>query len=190
MGFLLLQQSKAFRMENKYANAVDFFNAKHNGEEKLASNLILAAFELRTPENIGALIRLAGNLGIAKILIIHSDNNFKASKIAKVAHSSFKHVDYSFCTPNEFFSILPATFEVVAVETSEKATNLFTTALPEKCVLLVGNERYGIAQEFLSQIDRTVYIPLLGKTLSMNVSHAATLAAFEWGRQHLGMELM
>jgi len=115
---------------------------------------------------------------------------FKASKIAKVAHSSLKHVDYSFCTPTEFFDLLPPDYEIVAVETSEKASNLFTTKLPEKCVLLLGNERYGIAQYFLNKIEKTVYIPLLGKTLSLNVSHAAALAAFEWGRQHLGLEEM
>ncbi len=179
-------------MENRYAHAVDFFKAKPKPTEGDASNLILAAYELRTPENIGAIIRLAGNLGIAKVLFIlkENKNSFKTSKIAKVAHSSIKHVEYTFCAPDEFFSILPKDFEVVAVETSEKATNLFTTALPEKCVLLVGNERYGIAQEFLNQISKAVYIPLLGKTLSMNVSHAATIAAFEWGRQYLGLELM
>lgn len=177
-------------MENRYAHAVDFFKAKPKPMEGDASNLILAAYELRTPENIGAIIRLAGNLGVAKVLFIVKENSFKTSKIAKVAHSSIKHVEYTFFTPGEFFSVLPKDFEVVAVETSEKATNLFSTALPEKCVLLVGNERYGIAQEFLNQISKAVYIPLLGKTLSMNVSHAATIAAFEWGRQHLGLELM
>ncbi|MDA3905588.1 MAG: TrmH family RNA methyltransferase [Bacteroidales bacterium] len=177
-------------MENKYANAVDFFKTKQKNAVGIPSNLMLAAYELRTPENLGAMIRLAGNLGISKVIFIQSEQALKTSKIAKVAHSSFKHVDYSFCTPEEFFTILPKDFEVVAVETSEKAANLFTSSLPSKCVLLVGNERYGIDQEFLNQIEKTVYIPLLGKTLSMNVSHAATIAAFEWGRQHLGLEKM
>lgn len=177
-------------MENQYVHAVDFFKSKQADELLSAENLILAAYELRTPENVGAIIRLAGNLGIAKVIFISSDKLFKTSKIAKVAHSSLKHVDYSFCSPDEFLTLIPPDFEIVAVETSEKATNLFTTKLPEKCVLLLGNERYGIAQDFLNKIEKTVYIPLLGKTLSLNVSHAATLAAFEWGRQHLGLEKM
>lgn len=174
-------------MENTYANAVDFFKAKNEGVDTIASNLILAAYELRTPENVGALIRLAGNLGIQKVLFIHSDIPFKNSKIAKVAHSSLKHVDYSFVKSENFFDLIPQDYEVIAVETTEKATNIFASPLPAHCVLLVGNERYGIGQEFLNKIDRAVYIPLLGKTLSMNVSHAATLAAFEWGKQHLGL---
>lgn len=175
-------------MENKYANSVDFFNAKPKAEYGDASNLILAAYELRTPENVGALIRLAGNLGIPKVLFIQSETVFKAKKIARVAHSSLKLVDYSFCKPEVFKSQIPEDFEIVAVETSDKASNLYKTDLPEKCVLLVGNERFGIAQECLDKASKTVYIPLLGKTLSMNVSHAATIAAFEWGRQHLGLE--
>jgi tRNA G18 (ribose-2'-O)-methylase SpoU len=175
-------------MENKYANAVDFFTAKQYYPKRDSSNLILAAYELRTPENVGAMIRLAANLGIDKVIFIQTENNFKAKKIARVAYSSLKHVDYSFCQPEMFYSGLPEGSEVVAVETSEKATNLFSTTLPDKCVLLMGSERFGIAQDFLNQAAKTVYIPMLGKTMSMNVSHAATIAAFEWGRQHLGLE--
>lgn len=175
-------------MENQYVNAVDFFKSKQADELLSAENLVLAAYELRTPENVGAIIRLAGNLGIAKVIFISTDKLFKPSKITKVAHSSLKHVDYSFCTPEEFFLLLPADYEIVAVETSEKATNLFSTELPKKCVLLLGNERYGIAQDFLNKVSQTVYIPLIGKTLSLNVAHAATIAAFEWGRQHLNLE--
>jgi len=175
-------------MDNKYANSVEFFNTKTKNKSGNASNLILAAYELRTPENVGALIRLSGNLGISKVLFIQSETIFKAKKIARVAHSSLKSVDYSFCKPEVFKSQIPEDFEIVAVETSNKASNLYKTSLPEKCVLLVGNERFGIAQECLNKVSKTVYIPLIGKTLSLNVSHAAAIAAFEWGRQHLGLE--
>ncbi|MBN1651421.1 MAG: TrmH family RNA methyltransferase [Bacteroidales bacterium] len=175
-------------MDNSYVNAVDFFKLKE--KNKLASKLMLAAYELRTPENVGALIRLAGNLGIAKVFFIAVENSFKASKIARVAHSSIKHVAFEFCTPEEFLNRIPSDYVLVGVETSQKASNLFTTKLPEKSILLLGNERYGIPQDFLDRCRKTVFIPLLGKTLSMNVSHAAALAAFEWGRQHSGLELM
>lgn len=177
-------------MENKYANSVDFFQAKPKVNLGDASNLVLAAYELRTPENVGALIRLAGNLGIPKVIFIQSETVFKAKKIARVAHSSLKLVDYSFIKPEDFSGQIPKEFELVAVETSDKATNIFTTNLPDKCVLLVGNERFGIAQDCLNKCSKTVYIPLLGKTLSMNVSHAASIAAFEWGKQHLGLTLL
>ncbi len=189
IGFLILHGFKwILLMENSYVNAVDFFKSKasYKGE----STLILAAYELRTPENVGALIRLAGNLGLAKIYFISQVNSFNASKIARVAHSSLKHVDFTFCTPEEFMANIPPDYELIGVETSKNATNLFATKLPEKCILLVGNERYGIRQDFLDKCKKTVFIPLLGKTLSMNVSHAAALATFEWGRQHLGLDSM
>lgn len=158
-------------MENKYANSVDFFNAKPKTKHGDASNLILAAYELHTPENVGAMIRLAANLGIDKVIFIQSENNFKAKKIARVAHSSLKHVDFSFIPSADFYDSLPEEFEVVAVETSENATNLFVTSLPEKCVLLVGSERFGISQDFLNRTLKTVYIPMLGKTSPSTIFH-------------------
>lgn len=173
---------------NKYINSVDFFKARGNGIIEKPVSLILAAYHLRTPENLGAIIRLASNLNIKKVFFIQDTGILTSSKIARVAHSGLKHVDYSFCTSDEFFSIIPSDFATVAVETSEKASNLFSTELPQKCVLIFGNERYGIEQQFLNRMDKTVFIPLLGKTLSLNVSHAATIAAFEWARQHFNLE--
>ncbi|MBN2237625.1 MAG: TrmH family RNA methyltransferase [Bacteroidales bacterium] len=177
-------------MENSYSNAVEFFKEKKTGENRGVESLILAAFELRTPENVGAFIRLAGNLGIDKVIFIAEENALSTAKIARVAHSSYKHVNFSFVQPSEFFSSIESDYQVVAVETCENASNLFKTKLPEKCVLLLGNERYGIDQEFLNRANQSVFIPLLGNTKSMNVSHAATLAAFEWSRQHWGLEQM
>jgi tRNA G18 (ribose-2'-O)-methylase SpoU len=174
-------------MENKYTNAVDFFKSKIENRVQPDAVLILAAFELRTPENIGAIIRLAGNLGAEQVFFISEENELNATKIARVAHSSIKNVRFSFLKKTEFFDVISTDFECIAVETAEKATNIFATPLPKKCVLLFGNERYGISQDILDRISKTVFIPLVGKTMSMNVSHAVSVAAFEWGRQHLGL---
>lgn len=173
-------------MKNAYVNAVDFFEKKPVPKIS-GAHLILAAYQLRTPENVGALIRLAGNLNIEKVLFIQGENSMRMAKINRVAHSSLRHVDFSFVEEEAFFAQLPKDYHIVAVETAEHAENIYQTTLPEKCVLVVGNERHGLAQDFLDKIPHCVYIPLVGKTRSLNVSHAATIAAFEWGRQHLNL---
>ena len=50
---------------------------------------------------------------------------------------------------------------------------------------IVGSERNGLSEELLVQCDLVVYIPVPGPTRSLNVSHAAAVALFEWQRQML-----
>ncbi|MEE3225045.1 MAG: TrmH family RNA methyltransferase, partial [Bacteroidota bacterium] len=49
----------------------------------------------------------------------------------------------------------------------------------EKIALVLGNERHGIDQRILEQLDYLTYIPMHGKNSSMNVSQAAAIAAYQ-----------
>ena len=75
---------------------------------------------------------------------------------------------------------------LVAVEITSRSTDLYQTPLPVNCALLVGGERHGIDDALLKYCQAAVHIPMQGINSSMNVSHALTLALFEWRRQHCG----
>jgi tRNA G18 (ribose-2'-O)-methylase SpoU len=49
----------------------------------------------------------------------------------------------------------------------------------------VGNEKKGIDIDFVEECETIVHIPLTGNCTSLNVSHAAAVAAFEWLRQKM-----
>jgi tRNA G18 (ribose-2'-O)-methylase SpoU len=78
---------------------------------------------------------------------------------------------------------VPEGKKIVAIETSDNATCIYDTQLPEDVAFIVGNERDGLDEKLLSQCDMVVYIPVPGPTRSLNVSHAAAVALFEWQRQ-------
>jgi tRNA G18 (ribose-2'-O)-methylase SpoU len=59
------------------------------------------------------------------------------------------------------------------------------TALPERCAVVVGNEEFGLTFDPREVPGvRTVRIPEFGVTRSLNVAVAASVAGFEWVRQH------
>lgn len=171
-------------MKDQYKNSVDFFSQKAFASKEEEPSLILAAYELKTPDNAGSIIRLAGNLGIKEIYFIHENYEMRDRKMKRVAHSSLGHVNFHIVTEKEFWNKLEESYQVIALETTEKSQNLFQYHFPQKCVLLCGNERFGISNELLQKCDGSVFIPNPGKTSSMNVSHALTIGAFEWARQH------
>lgn len=156
---------------------------KDNSFSQSISPPIVVAYNIKTPENIGNIIRLADNFGCAEVIIVTSNGNIRKSKIKKTAVSSIDSVKWSICHPSELISKIPAGYKLVAVETSSDSQNIFNARLPEKSVFIVGNEIEGIQHDLLNQSDIIIHIPLYGKNTSMNVSHALAVVLFEWQKQ-------
>jgi tRNA G18 (ribose-2'-O)-methylase SpoU len=56
-------------------------------------------------------------------------------------------------------------------------------ALPERCVLLFGQEGPGLTAEAVAGADALVEIPQYGSTRSINASAAAAIVMHEWIRR-------
>jgi tRNA G18 (ribose-2'-O)-methylase SpoU len=167
-------------METK---SIVFFNEKQYPVLKYKP--IIAAWQIISPENIGSMIRLSDNIGGEEIFILGNDFHLRIASIKKTAGLSFDHIHLTFVSPEEFYAGIPDNYTLVAVETCNDSTNLFTTQLPEKIVFLFGNERKGIPEEIIEKCGIKVHIPMTGLCKSMNVSHALSVALFEWQRQML-----
>lgn len=154
-----------------------------NSNLDISNAPIIVGYHLRTPENLGNIIRLADNTGCKKVLFVIDNENLRTSKIKKTAASSFDKVDWSFCTQDELKNQIPKDYSWVAVETTSDSKNIFNTKLPKKAVFVVGNEIHGVHTSMLELCNEIVHIPLAGKNTSMNVSHALAVALFEWQRQ-------
>ncbi|MFA8450620.1 MAG: TrmH family RNA methyltransferase [Bacteroidales bacterium] len=172
---------------NKYIQSNQLFEKGKHKWQKTQDDLdiIILADQLRTPENMGAIIRLADNLQASKVLFINDDPSFniKENKVKKASGSSHHHSNYLFITSKEIEEHIPADYQKIAIETTSSAKCIYETSFPKKCAFFVGNERYGIRQELLNDIEQAVYIPIPGNTKSLNVSHSLSIALFEWFRQ-------
>lgn len=164
-------------------NSVDFFKNKTYSLPSGTAKPILLAWRLQNPENCGNILRLADSIGFGKVLFIKPLNDISLQKVRKTAGDSFSTVDFSFIDENEIESAVPTDYEYIAVETAKGSSNIFTANLPDKIVIVVGNESKGIDCDFVAKCKQVVHIPLTGNCTSLNVSHAATVAAFEWLRQ-------
>ena len=146
---------------------------------------IIIGYKIKTPENIGNIIRLADNAGCKKVIFVSDDENTRTSKIKKTASSSFNSVNWSFCKPSELKYKIPSDYKLIAIETSSDSDNIYQTNLPDKIALIVGNEVTGIGDEILDLCNKIVHIPMFGQNTSLNVSHALAITLFEWQRQML-----
>jgi tRNA G18 (ribose-2'-O)-methylase SpoU len=75
---------------------------------------------------------------------------------------------------------------LVAVDNGPGAVPLESARLPERCVLLFGQEGPGLTSEARAAAGTTVSIAQFGSTRSINAGVAAGIAMHAWIRQHAG----
>jgi len=138
-----------------------------------------------TPDNIGAMIRLADNIGASEICFLGNEDEHRLGKVRRAAASSRDNIRWYFSEETDLHKIVPPGKTIVAIETADNATCLYDTPLPQDVAFIVGSERHGLSDALLAQCDQVVFIPVPGPTRSLNVSHAAAVALFEWQRQML-----
>ena len=146
---------------------------------------IILADNLLTPDNMGSMIRLSDNIGASEMIFLGTEPTNSISRVRKCAASSKDNIKWYFTEEIDLRKLVPANKKIVAIETATNATNIYETELPADAAFIVGNESHGIREEILSQCDMVVYIPIPGPTRSLNVSHAAAVALFDWYRQQV-----
>lgn len=75
-------------------------------------------------------------------------------------------------------------FLVVAVDNVPGSVPIETVELPERCLLLFGQEGPGVTEEAQQAADLTVSIAQFGSTRSINAGVAAGIAMHSWIRTH------
>lgn len=164
-------------------NSVQFFNTIPAETVPDGCHLIIAAWNLSNPQNIGKIIRLAHNVGAEEALFIRSNEAHRMSKIKKTAGFSFEQMKWSFISEDEFYKRMGLDYELLILETCNNSSNIFKTQLPKKTILLAGSESHGIPENIIKLSNHCVYIPMPGGCKSLNISNALSVAAFEWYRQ-------
>ena len=169
-----------------YLKSNDLF--EHIPTEEIYQHIprpIVIADHLMTPDNMGAMIRIADNIGATEMCFLGDETKHSLGKVRRAAASSRGNIRWYFTEETDLRKLVPKSKTIVAIETADNATCIYDTELPEDVAFIVGSESHGLSEELLRQCDMVVYIPVPGPTRSLNVSHAAAVALFEWQRQML-----
>jgi len=167
-------------------NSYKLFGKKGHHEDKPPfTQPIIVADRILSPMNVGAILRLAGNIHAAKVWFVYDeDPGFRSYKIKRTSSGASEKVDWEMISTDKLQDVLPPDYEIVAIETTEDAQNIYTALFPEKVVFMVGNERFGLQDKLVELCKRKLFIPIPGPISSLNVSHALGIGLFEWYRQN------
>lgn len=79
----------------------------------------------------------------------------------------------------------PTAIPVYAIDNVDGSQPIETFELPERCVLLFGQEGPGVSPEALAKADAVLDIAQFGSTRSINAGAAAAITMHAWIRRHV-----
>ncbi len=132
--------------------------------------------------NIGSIVRSANAFAAATVHIIGRRRwNKRGAMVTDRYQHVINHPDVATFVIWAREHDLP----VVAIDNLPGSVPIETTMLPERCVLLFGQEGPGLSPEALAAADLTVEITQYGSTRSINASAAAAIVMHAWILQHV-----
>jgi RNA methyltransferase, TrmH family len=139
--------------------------------EKAATFMLLDG--LQDPGNIGTIIRTADAAGIDMVVLGKGTVDPYNPKVLRSAQGGHFHIPIIRRDLNETISKLKER-DIPVYGTALENGVEYTTVNPQSSyALIVGNEGNGMSKELLTETDQNLYIPIYGKSESLNVAIAA-----------------
>lgn len=127
--------------------------------------------------NIGSIVRSA-NAFLANT--VHIVGRRRWNKRGAMVTDRYQHVVHHATIDDLLEFAQQQSLPLVAVDNVERSVPVEKMTLPERCILLFGQEGPGLSPEALAAADHVVEITQFGSTRSLNASAAAAIVMHQW----------
>jgi tRNA G18 (ribose-2'-O)-methylase SpoU len=132
--------------------------------------------------NIGSIVRTANAFNVSRVHIVGKRDWNKRGAMVTDRYLSVQH----HATIANFKKDCDSrSVPIIGIDNVEKSIPLENYRLPEKCVMLFGQEGAGMSEDAIASCQVILAISQRGSTRSMNASAAGAIAMYAWGLQHL-----
>jgi tRNA G18 (ribose-2'-O)-methylase SpoU len=130
--------------------------------------------------NIGSIVRTANAFAASSVHIV---GKRRWNRRGAMVTDRYQHVVHHPDVASFAAAMGEARTPIVAVDNVPGAVPVEAFAMPERCVLLFGQEGPGLSEEARAAADALVEIPQFGSTRSINAGAAAAIVMHEWIRR-------
>ncbi len=151
--------------------------------EETKDRNILVLDRLQDPGNTGTLIRTAEALGFGGIIFVKGTADPFQPKVVRAAAGSVLRMPMLFLESGKDAAvILKAKGKKLYAAFMEGSVSIQDADLKANAAVVIGNEGNGVSQE-LAEASEKLFIPMDGKTESLNAAIAGTIIMYESKRQ-------
>jgi TrmH family RNA methyltransferase len=145
------------------------------------NQLIVALDDVRDPGNLGTIIRLCDWFGVKDLVCSYETVDCFNPKVIQATMGSISRVNITYLNLSEFLK----ENGLLSFGTFMDGESIYSKNLPEKGVLILGNEANGISHEIEKLVTEKLSIPRFGylrATESLNVATATAIFLSEFKR--------
>lgn len=137
--------------------------------------------DVRSLHNVGAIFRSCDGVLAEKLFLCGITGAPPRKEIAKTALGAEELVpwEYSASASEAVDQLKASGVEIVAVELAHGAEIYSEAAYDRPVCFVFGNEAKGIGEEVMSKVDRCVFLPMLGRANSLNVSTCCGVVLYD-----------
>ena len=134
---------------------------------------ILALDDIRDPGNLGTIIRLCDWFGIQYLVCSQNTVDCFNPKVLQASMGSISRVNIVYTDLVQFIG----EYKGPVYGTFMDGESVYTIKLPQKGILVMGNEANGISNDIKNKVDKKISIPQFGdrQTESLNVATATAI---------------
>jgi tRNA G18 (ribose-2'-O)-methylase SpoU len=132
--------------------------------------------------NIGSVVRTANAFNVAGVHVV---GRRRWNRRGAMVTDRYLHVHHHPDAVALAAWAAGAGLPVIGIDNVPGSVPLETYALPERCVLLFGQESLGLTPEAQAACTAVVHITQHGSTRSLNAGAAAAIAMHAWAVQHI-----
>ncbi|MEH6857153.1 RNA methyltransferase, partial [Priestia megaterium] len=153
------------------------FQTKH-AEIIHTAQKVLLLDAVQDPGNLGTIIRTADAAGVEAIIVGEGSVDVYNPKVVRSTQGAIFHLPIVKGDLLEMISLLKER-EIAVYGTSLQNGKVYTCVKPSnEFALVVGNEGNGVSEKVLEQTDQNLYIPIYGKSESLNVAIASGILLY------------
>lgn len=163
----------AYRYWTREAIVADIDTRRHE--------LHIAIENFENDANIGTVVRTANAFAVATVHIVGKK---RWNRRGAMVTDRYQHLMHHETTAQLVQWANEQGLTIVAIDNTPGSVPLETAQLPQKCLLLFGQEGPGVTDEAQENAMMTCSIAQFGSTRSINAGVAAGIAMHAWIRQH------
>jgi TrmH family RNA methyltransferase len=151
--------------------------------------LVIVAYQLSDPGNLGTLIRTADAVGATAVVVVEPSAGLYDPQTVRASMGSLFALPIVRLAEEAallrwYQTIRDSGLPLQVVATSAHSQQVhFETDLRDPLVLLLGSERHGLPDPIREQADVQVRLPMVGRATSLNVAAAGAALVYEVIRQ-------
>ncbi len=147
--------------------------------------LIMMSVDVQDPGNLGTIFRTAEAAGADGVMLCGGCADVYSPKVVRSTMGAIMRLPFIMeeDTGGAIEALKRAGVAVYAAALDDKAKTFSENDYSGPTAFMTGNEGNGLKEEYIKAADGTVFIPMAGRTESLNASISAALLLYEAARQ-------